>query len=220
MPDCRLILDNLNDYVSFQGPLVTGSDVIDISGAQMIFGADGWRILIKTVSPAQQNPRFSVSVALYLDIDGRMDNNATAGPRLGSDTVYGIAYRDGQWKISKEVFYPQQNAFLLEPTNATYSINNDGYTLNVPYSEISKTASAYWKVGVAEKDATHLTVDYAPDSGMACTPSLSSKNGLADLATHAKYLWNMGLGDQVFAGMVVIAALLVIFFKWKKAKSR
>ena len=220
MPDCRLVLDNLSDMASLRGPLVTGSDVVDISGAQMAAGAIGWQIMIKTVSPAQQNPRLSVSVALYLDVDGRMDNNATAGPRFGADTVYGIAYNGGQWKISREVFNPQQNAFLLQPTKATYSMNNDGYTLNIPYSEVAKTAPTYWKVGVGVSDATRLTVDYAPDSGMACTPALAPKNNLAALATRAKYAWNMGLGDQVFVGAVVLAALLVIFFKWKKAKKK
>ena len=220
MPDCRLVLDNLSDMVSLHGSLVAGSDVVDISGAKMTAGADGWQVVVKTVNPALQNPRLSVSVALYLDVDGRMENNATAGPRLGADTVYGIAYNVGVWKIVREQMNVAANGFETVATKATYSINNDGYTLNVPYSEVDKTAPAYWKVGVGVSDATRLTVDYAPDSGMACTPSLAPKNDLAALASRAKYAWNTGLGDQVIIGAVAIVALVVIFFRWKKVKNK
>lgn len=220
MLDCRLVLDNLSDMVSLHGSLITGSDVVDISGAKMSAGVDGWQVDIKTVNPALQNPRLSVSVALYLDVDGRMENNATIGPRLGADTVYGIVSGAGKWKITKEQMNVAANGFETVSTKATYSINNDGYTLNIPYSEVAKDAPAYWKVGVGVSDATRLTVDYAPDSGMTCTPSLAPKNNLANLAVRAKYAWNTGLGDQVFVGTVVIAALVVIFFRWKKAKNK
>jgi hypothetical protein len=220
MPDCRLILDNISDMASLKGSLVTGSDAVDISAAQMTAVADGWQIAIKTVAPAQQNPRLSVSVALYLDVDGRMENNATVGQRLGADMVYGIAYDAGAWKMMREQMNVAENGFETVPTKATYSINNDGYTLNIPYSEVPKTAPAYWKVGVAEKDATRLTVDYAPDSGMACTPSLAPRNNLAELAVRFKNAWNTGLSDQVFVGAVAIAALAVIFYRWKKNKKK
>jgi len=220
MNDCRLVLDNLNDMVSLQGPLITGSDVVDISGAQMSQGADGWKVVINTVSPAQQDPRLQVTAALYLDVDGRMENNAAAGPRLGADTVYGIVYNAGAWKLTREQIDKTLNAFQTVPTKATYSIAPGGYTLNIPYAEVPKTAPSYWKVGVAEKDAARLTVDYAPDAGMSCAPSLAPANRIADLAAKAKYLWNMGVGDDVFVGAVVIAALIVIFFKWKKKRNK
>ena len=220
MTDCRLILDNISDMVSLQGPLITGSDAVDISGAQMVAGVDGWKVSINTVDPAAQNPRLQVTAALYLDVDGRMDTNAAAGPRLGADTVYGIVYNAGAWKITREQLDKAVNAFETVPTKATYSIDNNGYKLEIPYSEVPKTAPAYWKVGIAEKDATRLTVDYAPDSGMSCAPVLAPKNGLADFAVHAKYLWNMGLGDELIAAAVVIAALVVVFFKLKKAKKK
>jgi len=220
MLDCRLVLDNISDMNSLQGSLVTGSDAVDISGAQMSQETEGWRVVIKTVSPAQQNPRLQVSVALYLDVDGRMENNATAGPRLGADTVYGIVSSSSGWKAVREQMSVADNAFYAVSTEATYSINNDGYTLNIPYSEVPKTAPVYWKVGVAEKDATRLTVDYAPDTGMSCAPGLAPSNGLGSLAARAKYSWNMGLNDMVVAGAVVIAALAVILYRWKKAKPR
>jgi len=220
MTDCRLVLDNISDMASLQGPLITGSDVVDISGAQMVAGVDGWKILINTVDPAAQNPRLQVTAALYLDVDGRMDNNAAAGPRLGADTVYGIVYNAGGWKMTREQLDKAVNAFETMPTKATYSVGDSGYVLNIPYSEVPKTAPAYWKVGVAEKDATRLTVDYAPDNGMSCAPTLAPKNGLAEFAVHAKYLWNMGLGDELIAGAVVMAALIVVFFKLKKAKNK
>jgi hypothetical protein len=215
MSDCRLILNNLNDYVSLKGPLVTGSDVVDISEAQMIAGVKGWQIVINTVNPAQQNPRLHVTVSLYLDIDGQMDNNATVGLQLGADTVYKLDYVDGQWKMSKEQSR-RQNIFSTVLTQATYRITNIGYAIDIPYSEVPKNAPNYWKVSVSEQDANRFTLDYAPGSGMACAPSLTPKNSWIELATHAKYLWDTGLGDQVVVGAVVIAALVVIFFKWKK----
>jgi len=218
MPDCRFILDNLNDFSSLQGSLVTGSDVVDISGAEMIAGDNSWKVLIKTMNPAQKNPRLEVSVALYLDVDGRMDNNATAGPRLGADTVYGIVSKGGDWKITREAFKKDENSFLTVSTKATYAIGNDGYTLEIPYAELPKTSLAYWKVGVAEKDSSHLTVDYAPDAGLSCVPALAPKSGMDAALSKAKGLWSSGGSDLVIAGAFVIAALLVIFFKWKKKR--
>jgi len=221
MSDCRLILDNISDMASLKGPLVTGSDAIDISSAQMALGADGWKVLIKTVAPAVQNPRLSVTVALYLDVDGRMENNATVAPGLNADTIYGLSYNAGAWKLIKEtVTDAKANAFTLVPTKATYSIGADGYTLNIPYAEVAKTAPAYWKAGIVSGDAARLTVDYVPDTAMACTPSLAPRNGLADFVTRAKNAWNMGLNDEVFVGAVVLAALVVVFYKWKKARNK
>jgi hypothetical protein len=220
MPDCRFILDNVSDMAAQSGLLVTGSDAIDISGAQIIQSADGWQLLVKTVNPAQQNPRLSVSVALYLDVDGRMDNNATAGPRLGADTVYGIASGNDGWKITREIMNVKENGFKTMSTKATYSVTKDGYAINIPYSEVAKDAPAYWKAGVAEGDASRLTVDYIPDIGLSCTPSLAPKNGLANLASQTKTVLDSGWRDILVVAAVVIAAAIVVFLKWKKAKSR
>lgn len=220
MSDCRLVLDNINDYSSLEGALITGSDVVDISSAQMTQETDGWKVFIKTVSPAQQNPRLEVSVALYLDVDGRMDNNATAGPRLGADTVYGIVSKDGGWKITREGMKKDENAFLTVPTKAMHEVLNDGYVLNIPYNELPKTTLAYWKVGVAEKDAGRLTVDYVPDVGLSCVPSLAAKSNVSQLVTKAKGFWVNGGSDIVMVGVFVIAALLVIFFRWNKKRKQ
>jgi hypothetical protein len=216
MSDCRFILDNVSDMSAQSGSLVTGSDAIDISGAQMIKGADGWQLLVKTVDPAQQNPRLSVSVALYLDVDGRMDNNATAGPRLGADTVYGIVSGKDGWKITRETMNVVENGFKTASTQATFSVASDGYTINIPYSEVAKDTPAYWKAGVAEGDASRLTIDYVPDIGLSCTPSMAPKNGLADLAVRTKTVLDSGLRDILVVAAVVIAAAIVVFLKWKK----
>ena len=107
---------------------------------------------------------------------------------------------------------------MLVPTKATYSINDDGYTLNIPYSEVSKTA-----FGILEGGRGRERRGAILPSIMRRTPAWRAlrafaRNGLADLATHAKYAWNMGLGDEVFVGAVVIAALVVIFYRWKRKR--
>ena len=218
MTDCRLILDNLNDYVSLAGPLVTGSDVIDISGAQMAAAASGWQVTVSTVAPAQQNPRLPTTIIAYLDVDGRADNNATSGLTAGADTAFEIVYAGGGWHVFRGQIDHATGTITTVPTNATYSISAKDYTLNIPYAEVPKTAPAYWRVAATEADSSRRTIDYAPDAGMACTPSLAPKNSWTALALRVKTLWNSGLSDQVLVGVVVLAALLVVLWRWIKSK--
>src|SRR5512133_3902773 len=220
MPDCRFILDNLNDSAAMTGPLVTGSDAVDISGAQMVAGPDGWVITISTVNPAQQNPRLRVFVALDMDVDGRADNNVLTGPQAGADTVYGIVYGGGAWTLNREQMDRGTKIFAEVQTKATYSIDAKGYTLKIPYAEVPQAAPAYWKVNVAERDAARVTIDYVPDAGLSCTPSLAPKNDLPSLAARTKYLLKTGLGDQLLIGAVVLGALIEIFIKLKKIRNK
>lgn len=220
MSDCRLVLDNLNDYASLEGSLVTGSDVVDIAQAQMTPGDSGWKIEIKPVAPAQQNPRLQVSVAVYVDADGRMENNATVGPRMGADTVYGIVSGKDGWKITREQMDVNQNGFVTVATKATFNVGAEGYSIVIPYDELPKTAPAYWKAGAGEKDATRLTVDYVPDAGMACTPSLAHPNPLVLWASRAKnFLYSDAL-NQLIAVAFVIAAVGVVIWRRKGHKKK
>lgn len=218
MTDCRFILDNLNDYASQIGPLVTGSDVVDISGAQMTPGADGWQVVVKTVSPAQQNPRLAVSAAVFIDVDGRTANNVADGPAAGADTVYSVTYGAGHWAVAREVMSADGSGLQAFPTKTTYTVTGAGYTLDIPYSEVAKTAPAYWRVGVIEKDAARTTVDYAPDGGYSCTPSIAPANAWVKFAGRVKTLMNSNAGDGLIAGAVVLAALVVLFWRWTKRR--
>ena len=207
--DCRNISDNLNDQVAQSGVLIAGSDAVDISGASMTAGGNGWSVLVKTAAPAQQNPRLATTVALYLDVDGRPENNAIGGPRLGADTVYALVYDNGAWRLTKEVLNVKTNVFEVAPTVGTYSIAAQGYVLNIPYAEVPKNASAYWKTGVAVKDAGRLTVDYAPDVGMSCAPVLASEGRV--------YIPMDRLAEIVAGAIVIIIAAMLI---WKRSHKK
>jgi hypothetical protein len=215
MSDCRFILDNLNDQVAVTGKLITGSDVIDISGAQMTAGADSWQVKISTAGPAFEHPRLPATVALYLDSDGRFENNAALGPRLGADEVYGQASSATGWRTVKEIFIPNKNAFIEQPTEAKFTFENNAYVLNIPFSELPKDAKAYWRVGIGIKDGDNLTVDYAPDSGYSCATALVAANPVAVKVKswlQSEWIW------QAAIYAVVIIALAVIF--WLKRKNK
>jgi hypothetical protein len=217
MSDCRFILDNLNDQVAVSGPLITGSDVVDLSGAEMVAGTDAWQVKIKTVNPALQHPRLSTTVALYLDSDGRYDNNAQSGPRLGADQVYGIVSTGDGWQITREVFIPANSEFVTRPTQAKYSFENNAYVLTIPFAELPKDAKAYWRAGVAVKDNDRLTVDYVPDGGFSCAASLVAAN---PLAVKAKSFIDSGWAGKIAIYAVVIIALGVIFLMKRKNKKK
>jgi hypothetical protein len=202
--DCRIINDGVNDLTAQAGALIKGSDAVDISGATMTTGVNGWYTIIKTVSPALQHPRLATTVALYLDVDGRASNNAVAGPRLGADTVYAMVNENGSWRMTKEALNTNSNVFEVAPTQATYQIVPEGYVINIPYSEVPKNAPAFWKVGVAVKDTGRLTVDYVPDVGMNCAPVLTAEPAVI----------SMDRLVQIAAGAIVI--ILVAVLIWKK----
>ncbi len=206
--DCRTIPDNLNDPIAQVGALITGSDAVDISGATMTAGVQGWNILIKTAAPAVQNPRLKTTVGLYLDIDGRAQNNAIGGPRLGADTVYALVRENGSWRLTKEVLNAKNNIFEVAPTGASYSITAEGYVLNIPFAEAAQRAPAYWKTGVAVEDIKQLSVDYAPEVGMSCAPVLAAKPVFISMDRLA----------QIAAGAIVIAVAAVII--WKRIKNK
>ena len=220
MDNCRLALDNLNDYVSVSGPLVTGSEVIDLASAQMTQTDAAWKIAVKTMGPAQKNPRLMNSITVYLDTDGRVDTNMTSGSFAGTDTAYGLVYDGASWQLVREIMSQTKGDLIKTRTNATYSIDTDGYTLNIPYTELPKSAPAYWRVGAAVKDVTRLTVDYLPDTGFLCAPSLAPNSRWLAVAQQAKTLWFSGGNDLVISAAVVIAAAGVVFWRWKRKKNK
>lgn len=209
--DCRIILDNISDQVAQVGSLIVGSDAVDISGATMTAGDEGWNILVKTVDSAVQNPRLATTVALYFDVDGRSSNNAVGGPRLGADTVYALVRENNSWRMTKEVLNTKSNVFEVIPTSGSYVITNEGYVFNIPYAEVAKTDAAYWKAGVAVQDITQLSVDYVPNVGLSCAPTLAPVD--------RTYI-SMDQLAQVTAGAIVIAVVTMLILKWFKNKKK
>jgi hypothetical protein len=213
MSDCRFLLDNLNDHQPIQGKLMTRSGIVDISGAEMRAGDSAWKVRITTVGPALQHPALETSVALYLDIDGRYENNAAAGFRLGADQVYGIVSRKEGWQVSREVFVPASNKFVAEKTSVSYSFEQNAYVLEIPFSELPKDAKAFWRVGAAERDNDQITADYAPDGGFSCAVGLASPpNPWLAKAKDTAFGWP----GKIALLAVVIMALAVLF--WRKRK--
>jgi len=104
MSDCRLVLDNLSDMASLQGSLMTGSDAVDISGAQMTAGSAGWQVVVKTVSPAQQNPRLSFPSHYIWTLTDAWTITRPPDPGLGG---YGLRDRL-QWRPMENI----QRGFL------------------------------------------------------------------------------------------------------------
>ncbi len=220
MNDCRLALDNLNDYVALRGPLLTGSDVIDLASAQMTPEATGWKIAVKTVGPAQQHPRLENSIMVFLDADGRTDTNMATGSFAGADTAYGLVYDGASWQLVREIMNQAKGDMMTTRTNAAYSIDKDGYTLNIPYTELPKGAPAYWRIGAVAKDSERATVDYIPDAGFLCVPSLAPANRWLEFAARAKGLWYAGANDIVVSAAVVMAAVAVVFWRWRNKKKK
>jgi hypothetical protein len=215
MNDCRLALDNLNDQSAVEGQLITGSDAIDVSGAQMTPLDDHWQVRINTVNPAPQNPRLSVSAALYLDADGRFENNAAAGTRLGADQVYGIVSGPDGWKFTREMFDPGVNGFVTAKTGATFSFEDNAYVIDIPYAELPREAKAHWRAGIAVKDGNSLAVDYVPDGGYSCAAALIAPN---PWILKAQELYRSDVFREAALFSIVIIALAVIF--WRKRKNR
>lgn len=215
MGDCRLALDNLNDQSAISGTLMVGSDSIDISGAQMVSKEDHWEARISTVNPAPQNPRLPVTVALYLDADGRSANNAPAGMRLGADEVYGMVLGKDGWLLTREMYFPDRSAFETQKTGATFSFANDAYIMNIPFAELPKGAKAYWRAGIAVKDGDRLSADFVPDSGYACAPSLVVPN---PWLVKARALYDSDAFREGALFAIVIVTLAVIFWYKRKRK--
>ena len=214
MADCRFILDNISDYYAEQGKLIVGSEVVDISAAEMRAGDSSWTIKISTVNPALQHPAVQTKVALYLDTDGRFENNGVSGALMGADQVYGfVSQPDGSWKAGREAFDFNRNEFADYKTNAKLSFESNAYVIEIPFGELPKDSKAYWRVMASERDGANMTADYAPDSGFSCAPSLAAQPN--PFLSQAKD-WVFGWPGRIALWVVVILALAVIFWKRKK----
>jgi hypothetical protein len=220
MPDCRFILDNLTDYAAVSGKLLVGSDAVDIAEARMVAGADAWRVTIKTVAPTQQNPRYEVSAVLYLDRDGKMENNANRGPRLGADTVYGVVKNQTGWQITKEALDVGINSYVTTPTRASFEINPDGYVITIPFSELPREDKALWRVGVGVKNGDSLTADYAPDSGYLCGIGLGRVGVLERGIVAVKNFTASNFFDQLIASFFAVAIIAFLMINWLRKRKK
>lgn len=214
MPDCRFILDNISDYSALQGELITGSAVADISSAELRAGDSSWIAKVATVNPALQHPAAGTTVALYLDTDGRFENNAASGVRLGTDQVYSfISQPDGSWRTEREAFDTGSGGFVSYRSDARLSVEPKEYVISIPFGELPKDAKAYWRVGTSWREGGRVTADFAPDSGFSCTTALATVR--EPLLPQVKALV-MGWPGKIALWAVVVLALAVIFWKKKR----
>jgi hypothetical protein len=219
MPEaCRNITDPPNDLVQQAGQLLTGSATVDITGAQFASGAGGWTLTAQTALPTQQNPVGKVTVGLYVDSDGRSENNAPVGPRLGADTVFAAVFENKAWRVTKETF-TQNVGWKVADTKATFVVNDHGYTMTVPTVELAANAKAYWRVGVSVADAAtkSSSLDYAPDVGLSCTPTLgTAESAIVDVPVAGPPVLSGETMAKIVAGALVLIALGVLI--WSKLK--
>ncbi len=213
MPDCRNIVDPKDDLQPLAGGLLKGSTAMDIASASFVPGSEGWDLRITTANVTPQYPVGEVTVGLYLDRDGRTDNNAPIGLRLGADSVLALVWKDQSWRVTSEAFVPNEG-WKIRETKATFAAESNGYTIHIPYAELSREPQAHWRAGIAVTvpEERLSSFDFAPDAGLSCAPTIgeAKTTGIVDVPVGGSALIPGDVLAKIIAAVLVTLLIVVL----------
>ncbi len=127
-----------------------------------------WNFSLKVAEQIPSTAPWQANYLLYIDSDGKTDNNAPTGVRINTDYEISIKYSAEQsgWQSSLRWYNPAPDFWAVnKETAATFNFNNDELSVCVPFAEISTDVTPTWRVAAVISDSQNTQVDVAPGAG-------------------------------------------------------
>ncbi len=188
--------------------------VPDITRVTVVPTDDGWLTTFTVRTAIPENPGIPVNFDLFLDSDGKSDNNAKDGVfRAGSDRVYLLLFGTStKWHTMTWQFNPADGRWAQLTTPIPFKVDGKKATMTIPYTlwpktSIVGTARAF---SLAAMNGGASAVDVAPGTGL---PPLRSGQVAQQPVAPSSVTAQQNTASPAFAlsmPIIVIVVLVVV----------
>ncbi|MFH1089298.1 MAG: hypothetical protein V1716_02645 [Candidatus Uhrbacteria bacterium] len=127
-----------------------------------------WDFSLKVAEQIPSAAPWQANYLLYIDSDGKIDNNTPIGVRINTDYEISIKYEaeKSKWSADLRWYNPEPDFWAVnKETASTFEFKNDSLSICVPFTEISTDIVPTWRVAAVISDGQNTQVDVAPGVG-------------------------------------------------------
>lgn len=108
--------------------------VIDLSSVDLVPAADGWKATFRFTEPLPAEPTYPINFDLFVDIDGKTENNAKTGVfRAGTDRAFLLLFgTKTKWHTLTWQYDPASDRWAQLTTPVTFTIGTNDVSMSIP----------------------------------------------------------------------------------------
>jgi hypothetical protein len=129
--------------------------------------AQAWDLTVSFADNIPAAPTKQVQLFFLADADGDKTNNALEGYRIGTDAEFSVLYSEKEGWHTNFKWFNNEAAFwaVNKETTATFSIEKNLISMQIPFAELASTLAPNWRVLAAVADGPKSQIDVAPGVG-------------------------------------------------------